>query len=73
MNVKLNLKLKLFSVKTKLNVICKQYEKVIKREMDKEDNGNEQDNETESSGLWYYENLNFLRTITENKIKNKRV
>ncbi|KAM7350214.1 uncharacterized protein ACRADG_008850 isoform 1-T2 [Cochliomyia hominivorax] len=67
-NTKLKMKLKLYMVKKKLNYICKQYE----REVEKELNGSNENNGTENSKIWFYENMSFLKTITECKLKMKR-
>ncbi|KAM7350213.1 uncharacterized protein ACRADG_008849 [Cochliomyia hominivorax] len=70
LNAKLNLKLKLYSVKTKLNIICKQYEKIIRKQLMVEDQ--EKPVKKQGSELWYYKHMNFLKPIMENKIKNKK-
>lgn len=69
LNAKLKMKLKLYMVKKKLNFICKQYEKEIEREI----NENEKNNETDNSDLWFYENMSFLKSTIECKLKLKRV
>ncbi|KAM7350216.1 uncharacterized protein ACRADG_008851 [Cochliomyia hominivorax] len=69
LNEKFDTKLKLYTVKTKLNNICKQYEEVIRKQISVDDNEKIDDNE--SSDLWYYEQLSFLKPTVENKIKNQ--
>lgn len=65
LNTKLKLKLKLYMVKKKINFIRKEYEKEVERQM----NGQEKDKEELDSQLFYYENMNFLKAIVENKFK----
>ncbi|XP_065363377.1 zinc finger protein 486-like [Calliphora vicina] len=67
LNAKLKMKLKLHMVKKKFNFICKQYEKEIERQM----NVNEKNNETDNSDLWFYENMSFLKSTIESKFKFK--
>ena len=69
LNTKFQLKLKLYTVKRKLNYICKQYEKEIQRQMDQD----EPDIKSNLGDSWYFENMSFLKTIVENKISLKRV
>lgn len=63
-NAKLNLKLKIYMVKKKLNSICKQYEKEVEQQMNEK--------EKVDSELWYYENMNFLKSAVECKLKHKK-
>lgn len=69
LNSKFQLKLKLYTVKKKLNYICKQYEKEIQRQMDQD----EDDVKSNLAESWYFENMSFLKSIVENKISLKRV
>lgn len=68
-NFKLQLKLKLHTVKKKLNYICKQYEREIEKQMNQEEKVTKYDN----VGLWFFENMSFLKSVVENKISLKRV
>lgn len=68
-NAKLNIKLRLYMVKKKLNSICKQYEKEIEKQMIT----SETNKSTENTDLWFYENMNFLKSIIECKLKLKKV
>ncbi|KAI8122828.1 Zinc finger protein 62 [Lucilia cuprina] len=68
LNANLKMKLKLYMVKKKLNFICKQYEKEIERQINENDNSKESQN----SELWFFENMSFLKSTIENKLKLKR-
>ncbi|XP_046802051.1 uncharacterized protein LOC111687269 [Lucilia cuprina] len=68
LNANLKMKLKLYMVKKKLNFICKQYEKEIERQINENDNSKESQN----SELWFFENMSFLKSTVENKLKLKR-
>ncbi|TMW54352.1 hypothetical protein DOY81_000531 [Sarcophaga bullata] len=67
-NSKLQLKLKLYTVKKKLNYICKQYEKEVQRQMDQDEAGVK----SNLADLWYFDKMSFLKSIVENKISIKK-
>ncbi|XP_037818404.1 zinc finger protein 267-like [Lucilia sericata] len=68
LNQKLKRNLKLYTIKNKIKDICKKYEKEIKRQLEAGD----KNIETNNTELWFYENMNFLKTTIESKLKQKR-
>ncbi|XP_065364736.1 zinc finger protein 267-like isoform X2 [Calliphora vicina] len=72
LNVKLKTKLKSCTVNDKINLICKQYEKEIKRQLKKKEKNKDKKKVADSSELWFYENMSFLKSIVESKLKQKK-